>query len=411
MSKLGFLSIVIITSLAFAVEGGQAQESCIDLPPGARAWWPADGTMEDVVGNHDAQDLGWGWAVNFSPGRVNDAFDFDGFDTALKVPHHPDLNFDSADAYSVVFWMKTPPNTGNSDAVLLSKWDLLAQFPYEVILRREPDSPVLGTVTGRCWDGTSVAAVHTAQALDDDLFHHLAIVFDHPESTTESHVDGVLESSAAQAASLGTLANSSDLHIGIRSGTINPISATNYKGLLDEIMLFDRALSSCEIARLYESGAEGVCRGDRDGDGLADYEDNCPDTANVAQDDSDLDEVGDACDCAPINPAYGRIPPEVCLDVTRNGQNATLSWAPLDSYSGAGTRYDVLRGMLDELPVGVGASEQCVYQDLDALQVDDGFVPPPGSGVWYLVRADSQCGHGTWGDTTSGVERVSPTCS
>ena len=44
--------------------------------------------------------------------------------------------------------------------------------------------------------------------------------------------------------------------------------------------------------------AEGVCvgsPGDRDGDGVADEDDNCPDVDNPTQDDADEDGIGDAC--------------------------------------------------------------------------------------------------------------------
>jgi uncharacterized protein (TIGR03382 family) len=35
---------------------------------------------------------------------------------------------------------------------------------------------------------------------------------------------------------------------------------------------------------------------DRDGDGILDVDDNCPETPNTVQDDRDGDQLGDACD-------------------------------------------------------------------------------------------------------------------
>jgi hypothetical protein len=46
---------------------------------------------------------------------------------------------------------------------------------------------------------------------------------------------------------------------------------------------------------------------DRDGDGVADSSDNCPDFANSDQSDSDGDGVGDACDNSPLNPNPGQV--------------------------------------------------------------------------------------------------------
>ncbi len=44
---------------------------------------------------------------------------------------------------------------------------------------------------------------------------------------------------------------------------------------------------------------------DRDLDGVANAEDNCPDTANPSQADGDQDGLGDLCDCAPADSAFG----------------------------------------------------------------------------------------------------------
>src|SRR5439155_7997661 len=46
--------------------------------------------------------------------------------------------------------------------------------------------------------------------------------------------------------------------------------------------------------------APSVCTDvDTDGDGICDFEDNCPNVANCDQKDSDLDGLGDACDPTP----------------------------------------------------------------------------------------------------------------
>ncbi|MDX1390579.1 MAG: hypothetical protein R3344_15425, partial [Acidobacteriota bacterium] len=224
------------------------------------------------------------------------------------------------------------------------------------------------------------------------------------------YTDAVLDVWRTYPQDLGGISNTDNLYFGQRG---NGISSTDYDGLLDDIMIFDRALTACEIEEIYAAGAAGICQGDTDGDDWADYEDNCPLQEND-QTDSDLDGVGDECDCAALNPSHSVVPPEVCTLILdrdeASHETARLSWSSVSSISGDGTRYDILRGFIDELPVGIGGSEECVHDDLDATETDDDFEPLPGQGVWYLVRAVSLCGQGSWGFTSSEFERISPAC-
>lgn len=82
--------------------------------------------------------------------------------------------------------------------------------------------------------------------------------------------------------------------------------------------------------------------GDADGDGLADFDDNCPTTANAAQTDGDDDGMGDACD-----PDPGLAPSGACdgggdvaeghLDSDGDGWGDPCDFQPTraDSYPGA----------------------------------------------------------------------------
>ncbi|MEO7513783.1 MAG: T9SS type A sorting domain-containing protein, partial [Gemmatimonadaceae bacterium] len=87
------------------------------------------------------------------------------------------------------------------------------------------------------------------------------------------------------------------------------------------------------------SGGDPVCPGsaDRDGDGVCDETDNCPDAANPVQKDSDHDGLGDACDnCSPTNaaPLFGGATPACgsVLNVSVGGHlSFTLSATDSDS--------------------------------------------------------------------------------
>jgi hypothetical protein len=77
----------------------------------------------------------------------------------------------------------------------------------------------------------------------------------------------------------------------------------NWPGTIDEVEVFNRALTAPEIQAIFNAGNAGKCK-DADGDGIIDAEDNCPATSNPDQADFDLDGVGDACDAETGPPKF-----------------------------------------------------------------------------------------------------------
>lgn len=139
---------------------------------------------------------------------------------------------------------------------------------------------------------------------------------------------------------------------------------------------------------------------DDDGDGVPTVADNCPLLANPSQADLDQDLRGDACDCAlysSLNPAPGEVTGLTVelLPATR------LSWGDL----GTG-RYDLVSGAISVLRVSGTDMASCLADDEPATQFDDTRPSPAvGDGYYYLVRAETDCGPGTFGASTSGPER------
>jgi hypothetical protein len=160
-----------------------------------------------------------------------------------------------------------------------------------------------------------------------------------------------------------------------------------------------------------------ACDLDDDNDTVLDTVDNCPLVANPSQANHDADAMGDACDpdddndgvadaqdCAPEDASAAIPPVEVGgLTVSRTG-GTSLSWTS----QGAGFRYDVAGGSLATLRAnGNVAAATCLANDqATPTWPDPRPDPAAGSGYYYLSRAQNACGSGTYGNASSGAERL-----
>jgi len=113
-----------------------------------------------------------------------------------------------------------------------------------------------GHAEGRITDASGVAAsVVSASVLSNDQFYHIAFTYD--GTALKLYVNGVLDGTSAT--SLTPVQNTNPVSIGawqsVSAGTIQ-----HWAGLIDEVELFNRALSAAEIQGIANAGSAGKCR-------------------------------------------------------------------------------------------------------------------------------------------------------
>ena len=128
--------------------------------------------------------------------------------------------------------------------------------------------------------------------------------------------------------------------------------------------------------------------------------------ANYA--DGDGDGRRNDLDCVPSNGAAFAIPQEVRS--VRFRTKTLFEWNSAALSAGPGTTYDVMRGLLSQLPPGTGAGETCLVNNGSPTTFTDAVTPPAGSGFYYLVRASNACGVGGYGARSNGVPRTTAVC-
>lgn len=284
---------------------------CVPTPDGLVSWWPGDVDAGDIQDGNDG--ILRNGASAGAPGQVVGAFALDGVDDFVQVA--PAANLDITGSITLLAWINVASfggeanphpsvigkgNIGNfveSYALFINDRDPLTGVPAQsasILLNSN------GTSTGR--------TILSGGPLTAGTWHLIAGTYDATEEGLRFYLDGQ---------EVGFVGHTGGIHVTTdpvligkadRQGSGHPTSY--YAGLVDELQIYDRALSAAEIQAIYEAGPAGVCTSpppepDGDGDGIPDSEDNCPTVANADQADADGDGVGDVCDATPTGDADG----------------------------------------------------------------------------------------------------------
>jgi hypothetical protein len=104
----------------------------------------------------------------------------------------------------------------------------------------------------------------------------------------------------------------------------------------------------------------------------------------------------------------GFAPGEVGGVSLAGASETTISW----SATAGATRYDVATGALFDLRIGSGTdSAACLVDDATGVtQPDTRPAPAAGTGYYYFVRAQNDCGTGTYGYASNLDERLPDSC-
>ncbi len=152
---------------------------------------------------------------------------FDGIDDYVEVPHHPALDLQE---HSITLW--TLAVDPNAHAFLVCKGN---EVPYSLATRNAAFEYQVGGAQGDA----------TARSLSapDGVWHFIACVYD--SSTLKIYADGFLQGETSFGETL--FSDTGPLNMGR-----NPATGGNYfHGVIDEVRIFNRALSQQEILTLF----------------------------------------------------------------------------------------------------------------------------------------------------------------
>jgi choice-of-anchor C domain-containing protein len=279
--------------------GDDDGDDCVEAPSGLVSWWPGDGHYRDIADGNDATPFG---GTGFAPGKVREAFTFDGATGAVRAPE-TDADLDGFSELTLDAWIR--PNrvsTAGSLQGIVTKYDSRSADGVSYYLT-EADSgklrlAVFDTVVPEAFAFyTSDNPVVTASA--PSQFTHVAGVWDGGFSQNNFHlyvngteVPGTLTLVDAPADMAN---NDTPVNIGrFESSSFSVVEPFgHFQGEIDEVEIFNRALSEAEIDSIVNAGSAGKCKPGEDDDDFDDDEERDDEDGDDDNDGREDDDDGD----------------------------------------------------------------------------------------------------------------------
>jgi CSLREA domain-containing protein len=218
--------------------------TCTTPPSGMVSWWDGSGastTANDIAdGNNGTLQNG----AAFASGKVGQGFGFDGVDDQILVAHNANQN--TGAQITLDAWIRpTAVAPLNSNPSIINKRTAANSEGYTFEVNNAGNGLYFEITTSN-----GVFSATAANALTLNTWQHVAATFD--GANLRIFLNG---SQVASSAGTGTInAVTSDLVIGR-----NIALGTSFTGQIDEVELFNRALSQIEIATIADAGAIGKC--------------------------------------------------------------------------------------------------------------------------------------------------------
>ena len=244
-------SILILGIILMTAVPASAQ-SCTPPPSGMISWWPGDGNANDLIGDNDGQLIG---DATFAAGLVGGAFSLDGFTDSINVPDSDSL--DTGTSFTIDAWFNTdnvnkiePGGTGQKTQtiVMYGFTDLFGKNNLLSIKFSKLEFSIRGI-------GPGFQELVGTTTITSNTWYHTALTYD--GTTANLYLDGSLEDSELVTMNLDS--NSRVLIGRYHSPSTNNLHF-DFDGKIDEVEIFDRALSQSEIQISLMRAALGSAR-------------------------------------------------------------------------------------------------------------------------------------------------------
>ncbi|HHX22904.1 MAG: LamG-like jellyroll fold domain-containing protein [Tepidanaerobacteraceae bacterium] len=211
----------------------------IAVPQGLMAYYAFDGNFNDTSGyGNNGSPIG---NVPFVDGKVGKAAKFDG---ASYVFVKDNDSLDLPDAFTFCAWLcKEPQDEGRTAILCKGETDGFFDVPYRYFLGYGADYPEICLIDEL---QSSSEEHHSNTIVENNQWTHVSVSWD--GRNVRFYKNGVLSDPPIETEYITSmLCNDQNLVIGMDS-----VARTFYKGIIDELRIYNRALSDAEIKTVYD---------------------------------------------------------------------------------------------------------------------------------------------------------------
>ncbi|HOO70675.1 MAG TPA: Ig-like domain-containing protein [Spirochaetota bacterium] len=226
---------VTITAIAYDASGNDASDSVTvtvnnDFPNDYIAWYPFNGNANDESGNGLNGTVNGAILTSDRDSNSNSAYDFDGSNDYIYIGNPSELTGMSALTVSV--WVYTHSAPSPNSSIIVKGDGTNTSYGFGL-------ADTSGTISFNCNYSGSI----TSTTIDFNTWVHLLLVWN--GSTAQMYYNNSIIGSMSCS---GTISGSEVLSIG-RCGSWT--SWAYFDGIIDDVRIYDRALTADEIEALY----------------------------------------------------------------------------------------------------------------------------------------------------------------
>jgi hypothetical protein len=224
----------IKTMVLFAALSGNV---LADLNDGLVAYYPFDGDAKDASGNGNDGTVHGATLTEDRFGNTESAYNFDGKNDSIKIADDVSLDVESLTMAAWIYRIGNCPSSQDS-CMIFNK-----ESSYEFAIRSGNTLQWALQINGK-WDWKD-----TKKQIPQGKWVHVVLTFDN--SIVKSYVDNELVESVTYNGNLDKRDSPATI-----SGRPSNQAHSSFYGAIDEIRIYNRALSESEIQQLYNAKEE-----------------------------------------------------------------------------------------------------------------------------------------------------------